>query len=251
MNRRGVLGLAGAAAALGGCERVAQNPSVNGLLRSAEGLTQGAQRLVTARTALSPEFEAADISPQHRANGTVNPTDGTYRAHVESGFADYRLEVRGLVEQPLSLSLADLRGMPWREQITRHDCVEGWSNIGRWAGARLSAVLDRAGLRSEAKYVVFRCFDNLSPGQGELGRYYESVDLIDAYHPQTILALDMNGAPLGVPYGAPVRVRLERQLGYKMAKYISAIEAVADYRDIGMGRGGFWEDRGYQWYAGI
>ena len=252
MNRRGVLGITGAAAALGACDQLSRSPGVNGVLSSAEALTEGAQRLVTARTALAPEFDPEDISPAHRANGSVNPQDADYRALVDGGFADYRLAVTGLVERPLSLSLAELRALPARTQITRHDCVEGWSNIGQWSGARLSAVLDRAGLKPQAKYIVFRCFDTLGdPLSPEGGRYYESIDLIDAYHPQTILAYDMNGSPLGVPYGAPLRVRLERQLGYKMAKYVHTVEAVADYRNIGMGRGGFWEDRGYQWYAGI
>jgi len=114
-------------------------------------------------------------------------------------------------------------------------------------------VLQRAGLAPEARYIVFYCADKLGEELGEpyKAKYYESISLADAFHPQTILAYDMNGAPLGVPYGAPLRLRVERQLGYKMAKYIMRIEAVTSFEHIARGRGGFWEDRGYQWYAGI
>jgi DMSO/TMAO reductase YedYZ molybdopterin-dependent catalytic subunit len=117
----------------------------------------------------------------------------------------------------------------------------------------LSIVLQRAGLAPNARYIVFYCADRLGEelGEPDKARYYESIDLADAFHPQTILAYDMNGAPLGVPYGAPLRLRVERQLGYKMAKYVMSIEAVTSFERIAGGRGGFWEDRGYQWYAGI
>jgi DMSO/TMAO reductase YedYZ molybdopterin-dependent catalytic subunit len=149
---------------------------------------------------------------------------------------------------PLSLSLDDLRAMPSRTQITRHDCVEGWSCIGEWTGVQLKHVLNQAGMKPNARYVVFYCADDLG-GNGSL--YYESIGMIDAYHPQTILAYQMNGEALSVPHGAPLRVRIERQLGYKMAKYIMRIEAVETLADINGGKGGFWEDRGYAWYAGI
>ena len=144
--------------------------------------------------------------------------------------------------------------MPARSQITRHDCVEGWSSIGEWRGPRLQPLLEQAGLRPEARFLVFHCMDTLEPGaqDGRQGRYYESIDLIDAYHPQTILAYTMNGQPLPVPHGAPLRLRVERQLGYKHAKFIKRIEAVRTLAGIGAGRGGYWEDVGkYQWYGGI
>jgi DMSO/TMAO reductase YedYZ molybdopterin-dependent catalytic subunit len=146
--------------------------------------------------------------------------------------------------------------LPARTQITRHDCVEGWSCIGKWTGVPLSEILSRAGVRPEARFIVFHCADTLDDGGGfgvdpESIRYYESIDLIDAAHPQTILAYDMNGKPLTVPHGAPLRLRLERQLGYKMAKYITRIELVQNFADLHGGRGGYWEDRGYEWYAGI
>jgi len=138
-----------------------------------------------------------------------------------------------------------------RTQITRHDCVEGWSAIGEWTGTPLGPLLRSVGLKSNARYVVFRCADDLLNSPDGSGLYYESIDLIDAFHPQTILAYKMNGEDLPVRHGAPLRVRIERQLGYKMAKYIMRIEVVENFQTIGFGRGGFWEDRGYEWYAGI
>jgi DMSO/TMAO reductase YedYZ molybdopterin-dependent catalytic subunit len=254
VNRRGWLKGGGAALAglwLAACDRVNQNPAATRVLRSAEGLTRRAQRLVVDRKALAREFSLADISRDFRANGSTNPPDADYRALVAAGFADWKLTIDGLVEHPLDLSLADLRAAPSRTQITRHDCVEGWSSIGQWTGARLAPLLDRAVLKPEARFLVFHCYDTLDETVGAAGRYYESIDLIDAHHPQTILAYEMNGAPLAVPHGAPLRLRVERQLGYKHAKYIRRIEAVADFAHIGSGRGGFWEDRGYEWYAGI
>lgn len=255
MNRR--RWLSGAAAALGGamlaaCDKLTMSPVVQQGLAMAEGLTRRAQRLVVDRKALAQEFTEAEISPDFRANGSISPGDADYRALVQARFEDWRLVVDGLVNQPLSLSLTDLRAEPSRTQITRHDCVEGWSAIGKWTGARLGPLLDKAGLKDGARYIVFHCADTLDPNAPQgLGKYYESIDLIDAYHPQSILAYDMNDAPLGVPYGAPLRLRVERQLGYKHAKYVMRIEAVADLAGIGGGKGGFWEDRGYEWYAGI
>lgn len=146
----------------------------------------------------------------------------------------------------MQLSLADLTALPQRTQITRHDCVEGWSAIGEWTGPQLGPILERAGVRPEARYILFRCADLLGGAP-----YYESCDLADAFHPQTIIAHRLNGDPLPVQNGAPLRLRLERQLGYKHAKYLAGIEAVASLEGIGGGKGGYWEDRGYQWYAGI
>lgn len=236
---------------LAGCDRLTQTPAVQRGLASAEGLTRRVQRLVIDRKALAPEYTEADISPDFRANGTRDPRDVTYKALQAGGFADWRLVVDGLVERPMTLSLADLQQLPSRTQITRHDCVEGWSAIGKWKGARLGPLLDRAGLKPQARFIVFHCADTYDPSAGELGRYYESIDLIDAYHPQTILAYEMNGAPLPVPHGAPLRLRVERQLGYKHAKYLMRMQAVESLEGIAGGKGGFWEDRGYEWYAGI
>ena len=250
MNRRHWLTGAGATLTslwLTGCDKLATNSTFTGVLRVAEQWSQRAQRLVTDRKALAREFAASDVSKDFKANGTLRPQDEDYSALMAEGFAGYRLVVDGLVEQPLELTMGQVRALPARTQITRHDCVEGWSSIGKWKGARLGPLLDRAGLKPDARYIVFHCADNLD-GQG---LYYESIDLIDAYHPQTILAYDMNDRPLPVAHGAPVRLRVERQLGYKHAKYVMRIEAVADYAQIGRGKGGFWEDRGYEWYAGI
>jgi DMSO/TMAO reductase YedYZ molybdopterin-dependent catalytic subunit len=253
-NRRSWLGAAGASLTglwLSACNRLNDNPNVNGFLEGAENLTRKAQRLVTDRKALAREFTHADISPDFRANGSTSPEDYDYVALRDGGFADYRLTIDGLVEHPLELSLANLRAQPSRTQITRHDCVEGWSSIGKWKGARLGPLLDLAKLKPQARYIVLHCFDTLEQTLDGTGKYYESIDLIDAYHPQTILAYDMNDAPVPVPHGAPLRLRVERQLGYKQAKYIARIEAVSDYKQLGRGKGGFWEDRGYEWYAGI
>ncbi len=177
------------------------------------------------------------------------PNNPIYRALAANGFRGYRLGIGGLVERPMSLSLAEIREFPNRTQITRHDCVEGWSAIGKWKGARLSAMLEPAHLKPNARYVVFRCADPMEEDGSSL--YYESIDLEDAFHPQTILAYELNDGPLPIKNGAPLRLRLERQLGYKMAKYVMRLEIVDDLSRLAGGKGGYWEDQGYEWYAGI
>ncbi|WP_435417277.1 molybdopterin-binding protein [Parerythrobacter aurantius] len=246
LKRRGVLaGIGGLF--LAGCDRIIQSDAGRSLVKGAEGLHMGAQRLLGGRTGLAREYTKADISPVFRGNGTVNPDKPAYNAALAEGFANWRLEVRGLVETPLSLSLENIRRLPQRTQITRHDCVEGWSAIGEWTGPQLATLLEAAGVKDQARYIVFRCADTLNGGD-----YYESIDMIDAFHPQTIVAHMLNGNALEVKNGAPLRMRIERQLGYKQAKYLTAIEAVASLGNIGKGKGGYWEDRaGYQWYAGI
>jgi DMSO/TMAO reductase YedYZ molybdopterin-dependent catalytic subunit len=254
MDRRRWLQRALAAAgslALSACDRIAQSSGVNATLNVAEGWTQHAQRLLLGRHALAREYSESDISRDFRANGTTNPDSDEYQRLAQGNFAAWRLEVGGLVRRPLSLSLAELRRMPARTQITRHDCVEGWSCIGKWTGTPLSVLLRLAQLQPGARFLAFYCADTLELSLDGTGQYYESIDLIDAMHPQTILAYDMNDAPLPVPHGAPLRLRLERQLGYKMAKYIMRIDAIDSFSGIGRGKGGYWEDRGYQWYAGI
>lgn len=233
---------------LAGCDDLSAKPWLQRLLGSAEGVNHWLHRSVLPAHALAPEYTEAEISPSFRANGSTDPQDPHYLALAASGFAEWRLSVGGLVERPLRLSLNELRSLPSRTQITRHDCVEGWSCIGKWTGAPLSAVLALAGLKPAARFVVFHCADSVYGGPD---RYYESVGLDDAFHPQTILAYGMNGAPLPVAHGAPLRLRVERQLGYKMAKYVMALELVDDFSAIGRGRGGYWEDRGYEWYAGL
>jgi len=245
MQRRSLL--AGMAALFtAGCSKISDSQTFADLVGGAETLHKKAQRLVGGRQPMAREFTLADISPSFRGNGSTDVGTQEYYAGVANGFADWKLEVRGLVAQPLSLSMDQVRALPQRTQITRHDCVEGWSAIGQWTGPQLSAILAMAGLKPEAKYIVFRCADTLGGAF-----YYESCDLDDAFHPQTIIAHELNGEPLPVKNGAPLRLRIERQLGYKHAKYLTAIEAVASYDGIDGGKGGYWEDRGYQWYAGV
>lgn len=238
----------GAGATLAGCDRLAQVPQVREALFSAENFHRWAQRSIMARDALAQEFRPDQISPIFRANGTANPNTPAYKAIWRTGFADWRLRVDGRVARPLSLSLAQLHRLPNREQITRHDCVEGWSAIGKWRGVPLRTLLEGAGLSDDAHYIIFHCADDMGGGRP----YYESIDRIDAFHPQTILAFALNDRPLSVANGAPLRLRVERQLGYKQAKYLMRIEAVDSLKGIGGGKGGFWEDHaGYDWYAGI
>ncbi|CAM4039141.1 molybdopterin-binding protein [Bordetella tumulicola] len=236
---------------LAGCDRLTQSNEMGAVLRNTEKLTMRAQRLLLDRQALAPEYSLADLSPVFRANGSQMPDSDEYARLLENQFADWKLQVDGLVQQPLSLSLSDLKRLPSRTQITRHDCVEGWSAIGQWQGVALGRVLDLARLKPGARYVVFHCADELELTLDGSGRYYESIDLLDAYHPQTLLAYAMNGKDLPVAHGAPLRLRVERQLGYKHAKYVMRIEVVSAYDTLWGGRGGYWEDRGYEWYAGI
>ena len=246
MKRRGFLAAIGAGF-VAGCNKIAETDVGSKVLGAADRWHEGAHRLLTDREALAPEYPRSAISPFFRGNGSTDPQNGDYQDQAAEDFANWRLEVGGLVQNPLSLSLENIRKLPQRTQITRHDCVEGWSAIGEWTGPQLSLLLEAAELMPEARYVVFRCADNLN-GQD----YYESVDLVDAFHPQTIVAHALNGAPLPIRNGAPLRMRIERQLGYKHAKYLTGVEAVASLDDIGAGKGGYWEDRsGYQWYAGI
>ncbi|WP_129791181.1 molybdopterin-dependent oxidoreductase [Sphingosinicella sp. CPCC 101087] len=232
---------------LPGCDRLNRSDTFRDGLRAFETLNLKAQRLITSRTALAREYSPEDISPYFRPNGNVTPGTDEYRLMAEGGFASWRLTVDGLVRRPLSLSVAELVDMPRRSQITRHDCVEGWSAIGKWTGVPLARLLDLAGLGERARYIVFHCMDRFGARP-----YYESIDLVDAYHPQTILAYGLNDRRLPIPNGAPLRLRVERQLGYKHAKYLARIEAVASLEGIYGGRGGYWEDSNdYEWYAGI
>ena len=236
-----------AALGAGACAKINDSKTTQGLLDAAEDWHRATHRALAGKQGLAPEYTRAERSPTFRGNGTVTVADPFYQEQLAAGFPEWKLEVRGLVETPLALTLADVRALPQRTQITRHDCVEGWSAIGEWQGPQLAALLDAAKVRPEANFILFRCADVL------YGRdYYESIDMVDAYHPQTIIAHSLNGEPLPEKNGAPLRMRIERQLGYKQAKYVKAIEAVASFDDIGQGKGGFWEDvAGYQWYAGI
>jgi DMSO/TMAO reductase YedYZ molybdopterin-dependent catalytic subunit len=234
---------------LAGCENLSRSEWFPKVLGAGETLNQAAHNLLGGRRSMAQEFTAADLSPQFRSNGTASPNNPQYKALAASGFTDYRLEVGGLVEKPAAFSLADLRALPSRTQITRHDCVEGWSAIGKWKGAKLSALLEAVRVKPEARYVVFYCADPMEADG--TSPYYESIDMDDAYHVQTILAYDLNDKKLPVANGAPIRLRVERQLGYKHAKYVMRLELVANLDKIAGGKGGYWEDQGYEWYAGI
>jgi DMSO/TMAO reductase YedYZ molybdopterin-dependent catalytic subunit len=258
LNRRKFLTAAGLGAsgiALSGCDTFDNQLQIGDGLRSflenANSLTYRMQRLLAGPNALAPEFSEADIRQPMRPNGVTAPDDDHYQSLLANNFADWRLEVGGLVEKPLSLTHEQLTAMPSRTQITRHDCVEGWSCIAKWTGTPLSLVLDMAVVKPQARYVMFKCLDTIDRDLSGDIKYYGTVDLIDARHPQTILAYGLNGKPLPVENGAPLRVRVERQLGYKMPKYVYRIELIDSFADIGGGRGGYWEDNSYDWFGGI
>jgi DMSO/TMAO reductase YedYZ molybdopterin-dependent catalytic subunit len=264
ISRRDTLigSVAGGGLLLAGCGKIigadalTGNKSFQHVMAAAESWTLGSQRFLLSGGAMAREFSLRDLSPNFKANGTLDPGGDEYDRHVAEGFANWRLKLDGLVARPLSLSMSEIRRLPARTQITRHDCVEGWSAIGQWTGVQLGLLLKAAGVLPGARYAVLYCADNLDgePAKGGAqspGQYYESIDLTDARHPQTLIAYDMNGHPLDVAHGAPLRLRVERQLGYKQAKYVQRIALVSSLAGISGGRGGYWEDRGYEWYAGI
>jgi DMSO/TMAO reductase YedYZ molybdopterin-dependent catalytic subunit len=228
------------------CQRLSETPWFADALTLGETLSRGAMQLV-GRRAMAQEFPASAISPTFRSNGTAMPASIAYQRLAQGGFAAWRLQVDGLVEAPREFTLAQLKSLPSRTQVTRHDCVEGWSAIGKWKGARLSALLREVRPQATARYVVLHCADTMDDG----GAYYESIDLDDAMHEQTLLAYELNDAPLPIENGAPLRLRVERQLGYKHAKYVMRLQVVESFARIAGGKGGYWEDRGYQWFAGI
>ena len=246
---RGLAGLS--TTLLAGCYDLNDSAWVTKALGSVENLTREAQHLFAGPHTLAPEFAKADIAQVFRANGTLDPGTPEYKTHIANGFRDWRVTVSGLVDHSLSLSMDQIRALPQRTQITRHDCVEGWSCIGEWSGPPLALVLAAAAPKPKAKYAVFHCADPMTV-EGDPGHYYyESLELGEATHPQTILAHRLNGQVLDVPHGAPVRLRAERQLGYKQPKYLQRIVLVETLDDIGGGKGGYWEDQGYTWYGGI
>lgn len=233
--------------ALPGCDNLSQGSWFPSILSKAEKLTEGAQRAITPPNALAKEYGEGDISKVFPANGSTDPGTADYAGHVAKNFSEWMVEVGGLVQTPMSWSLAALKEFPSRTQITRHDCVEGWSAIGKWTGVSLGDLMRKVVPLANAKFAVFHCADVDEEGV----RYYESMALVDCYHPQTILAYELNGTSLDIPHGAPIRLRFERQLGYKQAKYVMRIELVETLSGIAGGKGGYWEDEGYEWYAGI
>lgn len=258
LTRRRLLGLGAASAGalvLSGCDQFdflgQRNNQVRDVLERANDVTYRVQRALIGADALAPTFPESEIRQPQRPNGSTLPSSPEYAQLASTGFANYRLKVTGLVERELNLSLDELRNMPAQSQVTRHDCVEGWSCIAKWTGTRLGPILDQAGVKPQARFAVFRCFDEMGGGLSPPEPFYGSIDLIDCYHPQTILAYGLNNQTLPIENGAPVRLRVERQLGYKSSKYVHTIELVESFANIGRGQGGYWEDNGYDWYAGI
>jgi DMSO/TMAO reductase YedYZ molybdopterin-dependent catalytic subunit len=240
----GLTAIAGAAG-LAAAARLADRfglipPDHGGVYGAGETLTYAAQRLLTSHGSRAREFAPGDISTVAPINGAA-PSSLDYRQLLARRFADWRLEVDGLVSKPSSFSLADLHAFPVSRQITHQACEEGWSFIAEWVGVPLSHVLNQVGVSPRARYIVFFAFDDL----------WESIDMSDAWHPQTLLAYGMNGGGLPAPHGAPVRLRVPRQLGYKSLKYLAQITVVDSVKDIGQGLGSISPELGYSWYAGI
>lgn len=240
-------GLAAAAGAcgLGIAARLADRyglipPDHGGIYGAGETLTYAAQKLLMSHHSLAREFNRSEISKVVPINGDV-PVTETYERLSAGRFADWRLVVDGLVARPFAFSLAELKSFPARTQITHQACEEGWSFIAEWTGVPLSYVLNLAGVHPKAKYVAFFPFDES----------WDSLDMSDAFHPQTLLAYGMNGQELPAPHGAPVRLRVARQLGYKSVKYLARISVTDTLKNIAKGLGSISPEIGYSWYAGI
>ncbi|HTV74086.1 MAG TPA: molybdopterin-dependent oxidoreductase [Candidatus Acidoferrales bacterium] len=238
--------LASSFSALAGCAQ-ATNALNESPFHNVLELTERLNHLVIGTRGMARLYTEADIDWNFRTNSFSTPSDDRYTRLVNDGFRSYRLLVDGEVKAKSVYSIAELRALQYLAQITRHDCVEGWSAIGKWGGVPLHTVLSLAQPTPAARCVVFYCFDRADDGTP----YYESLDLHEAMHPQTVLALDLNNHPLDPDHGAPVRLRVPTQLGYKSAKWVHHIELVAALDHIYDGKGGYWEDQGYEWYAGI
>lgn len=215
-------------------------PDWGGVWGPGETLTYAAQRILTAHHSMAREFQRSDISKVTQVSGDP-PVRGPYRQLLHEGFAAWRLKIDGLVARPASLSLADLKRLPAASQITEHTCEEGWSYIAEWTGVALSTVMNLVGVLPNARYAVFFPFDES----------WDSVDMADALHPQTLITYGMNGADLPPEHGAPVRMKVPRQLGYKSVKYMSRIAFADTLKNIGKGLGSLSPEVGYSWYAGI
>jgi DMSO/TMAO reductase YedYZ molybdopterin-dependent catalytic subunit len=260
LNRRRLIGLGAAGAGsmlLAGCKQFdflgQRDDPVRNFLERANALTYQAQRALVGHQALAREFPESEIRQGQRPNGSTDPRQNVelYRDLAAGGFAAYRLRITGLVETPKEYTLAELQNMPGRTQITRHDCVEGWSCIAKWTGVPLGRLLDEAKVKPNAKFVVYHCYDVMGGGLSAPEPYYTSSVRVDAFHPLTLAAYGLNGTALPIANGAPVRVRIERALGYKQPKYVHTIELVENFSQFGLGQGGYWEDHGYDWYGGI
>lgn len=216
-------------------------PDHGGIFGAGETLTYAAHRVMLYRQPLAREFSRSEISKNFPAINTLMPESNAYQQDIPGGFQQWRLSVDGLVARPHEFSLAELKRFPSRTQITEHVCEQGWSAIAEWTGVPLSLVLNSVGLLPQAKYVFLTTIDG----------WWDSLDMADAWHPQTLLAYGMNGSNLPVPHGAPVRLRVERQLGYKNLKFVSAITVTDSAKDWGEGQGAQGAEHGYSWYAGI
>lgn len=223
---------------LTGCSRKLP-PTYGNILRMGDALTYAAHRTLLPGQSLAKEYHYRDIS-SFPATGTVNPADATqktfnevYERFLKNGFKDWRLPIEGQVARPITFSLADLQNLAPRKQITRHTCEEGWTAIAEWTGVPLSLVLQNAGILPTARFINFYAYDG----------YMESIDMLDAMHPQTMLAYGMNGRNLPIQHGAPVRLRVETQIGYKSVKYVQRIVVSDKFVDTG--------DSGWAWYVGI
>jgi len=233
--------------ALAGCSDELP-PTYGNLLRIGDVLTYKAHRLLLPERTLAKEYARSEIT-SIAAIGTTDPGDARqelftpdygedYARLRGDDFADWRLELEGIVARPGSYSLADLKRFPSRTQITRHQCEEGWSAIAEWTGVPLRTVLEASGVNASARFVQFYCYDIVADG----------IDMLDALHPQTILAYGMNGRDLPVAHGAPLRARVETQLGYKSMKYLRKIVVTDEFDDLGP----YGPLRnGWAWYAGI
>ncbi len=217
-------------------------PDHAGIVGVGETLTYASQRLITSGHSLAREFKRSDISKIPTVNGW-HPTDEKYLALLADGFKNWRLSVEGLVARPVSFSLEELQRLPAESHISLHACEQGWSYIAEWTGVRLAKVLDLAGTRPEARYVVFEPFPNPNQSRTLVRALWETHDMADALHPQTLLAYGMNGEALPADFGAPLRLRLGRQMGWKNTKYLSRI-VVTDRRD-------HYRKGGGTWYGGI
>jgi hypothetical protein len=215
-------------------------PDRSGILGVGEALTYGAQRILMLHHSFAREFDRSQISKIIPVNGEPPKTDA-YQRLLANGFADWRLTIDGLVAHPSTFSLAELKRFPSRNQITHQACEEGWSFIAEWSGIPLSYVLHLVGVRPEAKWVVFFTFDD----------GWDSIDMPEAFHPQTLLVLGMNGQELPTRHGAPLRVRVPRQLGQKSKKYLTRILVTDTVKTIGKGWGAIDPEFGYSWYMGI
>ena len=212
-------------------------------------MIDGARRTLFGHSPSTQHYSATKISPYFRVNGRP-PVDETYQALARDNFADYQLEIGGLVEKPVSLSLSDLKRLTKQSQITKHCCIQGWSAVAQWGGASLKQIVELCKPFDSAKYIALYAFDNKAKTEPDSiagGYFYGTIHMDLARDPQTILAYEMNGHPLPIAHGAPLRLRVETQLGFTMVKYIKRIDFIADYKNIGRGQGGWRED--HQFYS--